>query len=135
MNTVDKLADEMQSLIKNYSKMPISLWTEKTKILAGRVLAIFNTEPVDYSDNMISLIARSIVFWDETTQIKAVETLWNKITASEMELQDRLASIVFVVMNGIEVDKIKGSLPGIEKLDTKKSYGSNMAALLRKYGR
>jgi hypothetical protein len=120
-----------KSLNADYVKLGSWKWSEFARDLSDAVWTAFQHENT-YDLDMISSVARSIVFWDVEKKFYAFGRLWQAAYHSEdITMQNRLCSIIDAVRPGLDQRRLKTTLFGIDQLDRKKHYGSAMASLIR----
>jgi hypothetical protein len=132
--TPAELEREIIVLNGKYSKIPFDDWHSQARALAYKALDMYRFEP-EYTDDMISLIARSIVFWGEDEQLATMQDMWIEAIASDnIEFQGRLGSIIEVVSISYPKDTMRDHLPGIDQIDRTRQYGVGLATVIRRYG-
>jgi hypothetical protein len=97
---IKELEAKSQELNKNYSKISFEEWKSETKKIADQVWFFFNSEYWDEKNlDLISLIARSIVFWDDSKKQLTAKKLYTKAMKSlDLKTQENLSSIIKVII-------------------------------------
>jgi hypothetical protein len=76
MTIVQGLAEKSELLIKQFGKIPQNEWSSQFKDISEGVLDLVkNNEP--FSDDLIILIARSMVYWTTEESIPVMQILWS----------------------------------------------------------
>jgi hypothetical protein len=133
-----KLETEIEFLNKSYGTSTLEQWKSETIKIAEQVWTILNTDAVSFDDDhLISLIAYSIIFWDNERKYQAIAKMWNRIleavNTNDLVTQSRLGSIINVVLVNLDKKRVGSILTGIDQFDRNKNYGMQLVDLIRNF--
>lgn len=132
---INHILNSFSELNKQYGQIPFEEWKVKSEVLSEQVWLIFsNSEDFEQNHELISLIASSLVFWNESQKYQTISKLWVKlITVKSIEIQNKLGSILSVLANGLSKEHVQSHLIGIENVDKSQKYGTEMVRFIRQY--
>lgn len=120
-----------------HTEITVEQWTEEFKKLSAEVWSLvclsqeLRTPIVD--KDLLSMIARAVVFWDQLQKIECFDLLWlSALDTNDIATENRICSIMQVEAYR-NPDALKSVLRGVNKLDPNRNYGSAMASLIRQY--
>jgi hypothetical protein len=129
--TPAELESAWNQLNADYLKLGSEQWSIFAKDLSSAVWATFQHDDI-YDNNLISAVARAIVFWDDEQKFYGIKRLWQaSVNSEDVRKQNQLCSIIWAIMPYFDKNRVKIALHGVNRLDRKKSYGEHMAMLIR----
>lgn len=124
---------ESEELTSNFSKINHEIFIEKSKELSLKVLNLVLTSefPEQYNPEFSTIIARSIVFLDESQKTMIIEKMINVLQSkSSIKLQRSYGGIINVVLNSLsQVEFLKNK--SLITLDKNQAYDSEYIKAVR----